>query len=147
MLDAREPPKGDFVAYVEKIEREQLARALLPHLSAGGKVVSENMADDRSRRLSTSEAQRLLQALKAKGGITSAQPVGATIGVVIGAALIAFGMMAEGGIFFVILGAALLWHNLRKLRRASSAAPASPAQQVDSVFTPKAPAAPRQRSG
>jgi hypothetical protein len=48
--------------------------------------------------------------------------------------LIAFGLMAEGGIVLVVLGAVLLWHNLRKLRRAAGAANRSPAQQVDRAF-------------
>ena len=51
-LDSSEPPNGDFVAYVEKIEREQLARAMRPHklpqLPVGGKVVQ----DETSRTLS-----------------------------------------------------------------------------------------------
>jgi hypothetical protein len=54
------------------------------------------------------------------------------IGAFIGAALIAFGLLAEGGIPLVILGAVLLWHNLRKLRRPAGAA--SPTQQVDRFF-------------
>jgi hypothetical protein len=60
------------------------------------------------------------------------------IGVVLGAALIAFGLMAEGGIVLVLLGAVLLWHNLRKLRRTASAPAGLPAQQVDAIFGRKA---------
>jgi len=137
MLDTREPPHGDFVAYVERIEREQLARAMqphkLPHLSTGGKVVTEDAADDRPRALSATEATRVVQMLKARGK-EGAAPRGAMIGVFLGAALIAFGLMAEGGIVLVLLGAVLLWHNLRKLRREAGAANGSPALQVDRAF-------------
>jgi Flp pilus assembly protein TadB len=141
-FDPREPPRGDFVAYVEKIEREQLARALQPHRLAhpadDGKAASPPAQRDGARGLSPTEAQRVLQRLRGQAG--PARPVGATIGVVVGAALVAFGLLAEGGMVLVLLGAALLWHNLRKLERARRAAQASPAQQVDDVFAGRPPA-------
>lgn len=143
MLDAREPPHGDFVAYIEKIEREQLARAMQPHrlpqVSAGGTVAPA----DQPRALSASDAQRVLQSLQAQAG-RSRTPVGAMIGIALGGALIAFGLLAEGGIFLVLLGAALLWHHLRKLsaRRAEAD---SPPQQVDQRFGRNAPGTPRKR--
>jgi hypothetical protein len=140
MLDSREPPHGDFVAFVERIEREQLARAMqphkLPHLSAGGKVVTEDVADNRPPALPATQATRVLQVLTARGK-EGAAPRGAMIGVFLGAALLAFGLMAEGGIVLVLLGAALLWHNLRKLRREAGAANGSPAQQIDGAFGQK----------
>ena len=83
-------------------------------------------------------AQRVLQQLKAQA--VPARPLGAMIGVVVGAGLLAFGLLAEGGIVLVLLGAALLWHNLRKLERARRAAQASPAQQVGDVFSGRPPA-------
>jgi Flp pilus assembly protein TadB len=136
-LDPREPPHGDFVAYVEQIEREQLARALQPHRlahpAADGKVASPPAPQGGARALSAKEAQRVLQQLKAQAG--PARPLGATIGVVVGAGLVAFGLLAEGGMVLVLLGAALLWHNLRKLERARRTAQPSPAQQVDDVFS------------
>jgi len=138
VLDSREPPHGDFVAYVEKIEREQLVRAMqphrLPHLSAGGKVVTDEAPVEESRALSATEAQRLMQSLKTRGGDGASPPRGAMIGAVIGAALVAFGLLAEGGFVLVILGAVLLWHNLRRLRRAAATAADLPRQQVDRVF-------------
>lgn len=137
MLDAREPPHGDFVAFVEKIEREQIARALqphkLPHLSAGGKVVTDGPSGDETRSLSAAEAQRVLQVLKTQGK-EGASPRGPMIGVVLGAALLAFGLLAEGGYVLAIVGAVLLWHNLRKLRRAAGPAADLPRQQVDRAF-------------
>ena len=138
MLDSREPPHGDFVAFVEKIEREQLARAMqphkLPHLSAGGKVVTDEAPSEGAHALPTSEAQRLLQVPKALSKDDTSPPRGAMVGVFLGAALIAFGVMAEGGVVLVLLGAVLLWHNLRKLRREAGAANGSPALQVDRAF-------------
>lgn len=145
MLDSREPPHGDFVAFVEKIEREQLARAMqphkLPHLSAGGQVLTDDAPNDGARALAATEVQRVLQALKAQAGEGTSPPRGAMIGVFLGAALIAFGLMAEGGVVLVLLGAVLLWHNLRKLRRTSGAVTGSPAQPVDRAFGRKAPGA------
>lgn len=140
MLDPREPPHGDFVAFVEKIEREQLARAMQPHklpqLSAGGKLVATD-AGAAARGAASPAAARPA----APGGR------GAQIGVAIGAALIAFGLLAEGGIFLALLGAVLLWHNLRRMQRRRADPAASPAQQVDAAFGPPAARAPRRRSG
>ena len=150
MLDSREPPNGDFVAFVEKIEREQLARALQPHklaqLPEGGKAGAGGSAGG-AHALSTSDTQRVLQVLKAPGRNGAAAPLGTMIGVVAGAGLIAFGLMAEGGIVLVLLGAVLLWHSLRKLRGAAGAATGSPAQQVDAVFNRKASATTHKAGG
>ena len=150
MLDSREPPHGDFVAYVAKIEREQLARALqphgLPHLSAGGKVVTDEARAEEGRVLSATEAQRLVQSLKTRGGDGASPPRGAMIGAVLGAALVAFGLLAEGGFVLVILGAVLLWHNLRRLRRAAAPATDLPRQQVDRVFGHAAKGPARRRN-
>lgn len=137
-LDPREPPHGDFVAYVEKIEREQIARAMQPHrlpqLSTGERAGTDASSDNDRRTLSANEAQRLLQTLKAKSNDGEAPPRGVIIGVALGLVLIAFGLLAEGGFVLVILGAVLLWHNLRKLRRSPGNVAGSPQQQVDHTF-------------
>lgn len=150
-LDYNEPPNGDFVAFVEKIEREQLARAMqphkLPHLDVAGKVVSESVDDGNSRPLSTPEARRVLQMLKTPGADRAPAPRGALIGAFLGAALVAFGLFAEGGIFLVLVGAVLLWHNLRKLRRRAGSATASPGRQVDAVFGRTTSSTARSRDG
>jgi len=147
VLDSREPPHGDFVAFVEKIEREQLARAMLPHklphLSAGGKVVTDDTPAEDARALSTGEAQRVLQMLKTQGKEGTSAPLGAMVGVMLGAALIAFGLLAEGGFVLLILGAVLLWHGLRKLRRAPGG-PGGLQQHIDRAFGQKTAAAPRR---
>jgi hypothetical protein len=141
-LDASEPRNGDFVAYVERIEREQLARAMQPHrmtqLPPSGKVGG----DGAEQPLSAAEAQRVVDLLKAKVKSTGA-PLGASIGVVAGALLIAFGLLANGGVFLVLLGAVLLWQNLRKIGAARRTA--GPAQQVDAVFGRGAPRAAADR--
>lgn len=132
MIDSREPRNGDFVAYVEAIEREQLARAMRPHrlqqISAGGRTTAE----EKPQPLTAAEAQRVRDQMKAQGKAAGA-PLGPLIGTVLGAALLVFGMLAEGGMFLVLLGAFLLWHNLRRMRAARSAVP-PPSQQVDAAF-------------
>lgn len=126
MLDSREPPNGDFVAYVDKIEREQLARAMqphkLPHLGGSGKVTTDAESDSAERQLSAAEARRVLQSLQQKAEAIPAAR-GALFGAIIGAVLIAFGLAAEGGTVLVLIGAVLLWHNLRKLMRTASGTP------------------------
>jgi hypothetical protein len=144
-LDSSEPPRGDFVAYVEKIEREQLARAMRPHklpqLSVGGKVAQE----ETSRALSAAEAQRVVDLLKAQGK-TAAPAAGTIIGALLGAGLLAFGLLAEGGTFLALLGAVLLWQSLRKLRSGPRPALAPPAQQVEAVFGRNAPTGASRRN-
>jgi hypothetical protein len=143
MLDSREPPGGDFVAYVERIEREQLERALRPHklpqLTGGGKFATE----EKAQPLSAVEAQRVRDQLKAQSRAGSV-PLGPLIGGLIGAGLIAFGLLAEGGTFLVLLGAFLLWHNLRRLRRAAATPP--PSQQIEAAFGRGTPRDARRRS-
>lgn len=145
MLDYREPPNGDFVAFVEKIEREQIARAMQPHklpdLTAGGTA-------PQSRALAPSEAQRVLEALRLEKAAGSTAGRGALIGAAIGAALIAFGLLAEGGIFLALVGAVLLWHNLRKLarRRPTLAGRSTATQQIDHAFGKKPPKVSRARN-
>ena len=150
MLDSREPPHGDFVAYVEKIEREQFARAMQPHrlpnMPAGGKVVAGDSLPEETRSLSAGEAQRVLQMLRTQGRESASPPRGAMIGAVLGAALVAFGLLAEGGFVLAILGAVLLWHNLRRLRRAAAPAADLSRQQVDRVFGQDTKGAARRRN-
>jgi hypothetical protein len=150
MLDSREPPHGDFVAFVEKLEREQLARAMqphkLPHLTVGGKAATGDKSGNAPHSLSAAEAQRVLESLKHKGG--GVAPRGAVVGAIVGGALIAFGLIAEGGAFFVILGAVLLWHNLAKLRRsAASGSPGTAAPQVAQTFGQSTARTARKRGG
>jgi len=131
MIDTREPPNGDFVAYVERIEREQLERALRPHkmqqLTADGRTAAE----DKPQPLTAAEALKVRDRLKAQGKI-GATPVGPVIGLAIGAGLLAFGLLAEGGMILVLLGAFLLWHSLKRLRSTRAVPP--PAQQVEAAF-------------
>lgn len=130
-LDASEPRNGDFVAYVERIEREQLARAMQSHKLVPPPAAVPTTGDAETRPMSAADRQRLAERLKAELKSTGT-PLGASIGVVAGAALIAFGLLAEGGMFLVLLGAFLLWHNLRRISAARR--PAGPAGQVEAMF-------------
>ncbi len=146
MLDCREPPNGDFVAFVEKIEREQLTRAMQPHklpkLSAGGMKTDAKSA-------SATEAKRVLRSLRNEEANGATAGRGALIGIAIGVALIVFGLLAEGGIFLVIVGAVLLWHNLRKFKRgaATMSIKAPLTEEVDRAFGQKMAKPAREKSG
>lgn len=143
MLDAREPPHGDFVAYVEKIEREQLARALRPHMPRrlGDSEVAVSVHGEADRQpLVASEPQQALQSLQKSAAGSAPGTRGPLIGAAIGAALIAFGLIAEGGIILVLVGAVLLWHNLRKLRQpARPSGAASAGRDVERAFGRQSP--------
>jgi hypothetical protein len=131
MIDSREPPNGDFVAYVERIEREQLERALRPHKMQQLTADGSTAAVDKPLPLTAAEVLKVRDRLKAQGK-TGATPVGPVIGLAIGAGLLAFGLLAEGGMFLVLLGAFLLWHSLKRLRSPHVLAP--PSQQVEAAF-------------
>lgn len=152
MIDSREPRDGDFVAYVEQIEREQLARALAPHSlsgpSAADVVARSQQSAAGSTRLNAAEAQRVLQKLQQAGATGRSTPRGALIGAAIGVALIAFGLLAEGGTVLVLIGIVLLWHSFGKLRaavRAATAAPSNAAQQIARGFDAVQPTEGRKR--
>ena len=152
MIDSREPRDGDFVAYVEQIEREQLARALAPHSlsrpSTGDTISGGQKSAAGSARLNAAEAQRVLQKLRQAGATGRSTPRGALIGAAIGVALIAFGLLAEGGTVLVLIGIVLLWHSFGKLRaavRAASAETSNAAQQIARGFDTVQPTEGRKR--
>jgi hypothetical protein len=135
MLDACEPPNGVSVAFVARIRRRQPARPMqrreLRHSGAG--VASSGGPGPRADAVARSDAPSQRRPVAAAAPAAARSPAGARIGAATGAALLAFGLIAEGGIFLARDGATLLWRCLRRPRRAAAAA-ASPAQQVEHAF-------------
>lgn len=123
-----EPPDGDFVAYLEVIERRQLAEMKRPHALAhpspqGGAQVAA------AKPLSRNEARALVERPRVS---RAALPLsaGALLMMIVGALAVANALFGDGGIIAFAIGAALLWRPLRRLIAAARAlAPSVPRPQ------------------
>jgi hypothetical protein len=125
-----EPPNGDFVAYVEAIERRQLAEMGRPHSlvhpspNAGAATAQARNA---ARAGSGARAARTTRPL----------PAGSLLMLIAGALALANSIFGDGGIVAFVIGAALLWHPVRRMikamREAVVTAP-QPREGVDAAF-------------
>lgn len=132
-----EPPDGDFVTYLEDIERRQLAEMNRPHALAhpspqGGTQVAPAAARPPSR----DEARALLGRLRAQ---RAALPLsaGSLLMLIVGALALANALFGDGGILALAIGVALLWRPVRRLIGAFRAAAASspgPRDALDAAF-------------
>jgi hypothetical protein len=123
-----EPPDGDFVAYLEDIERRQLAAMNQPHALAhpspqGGAQVAA------AKPLSRNEARALVERLRVS---RAALPLsaGSLLMMIVGALALANALFGDGGIIAFAIGVALLWGPIRRLIAAARAlAPSAPRPQ------------------
>lgn len=130
-----EPPNGDFVAYLEDIERRQLAEMNRPHALAhpspqGGAQVEP------VKPLSRDEVRALLERLRVS---RAALPLsaGSLLMMIVGALALANALFGDGGIIAFAIGVALLWRPIRRLIAAARPpAPSAPRPQdaVNATF-------------
>ena len=133
-VPSQEPPNGDFVAYLEAIERRQLAALRGQHtlpLPDAGQPERETRDEGRPA-LNRADADALRDRLKSgqPDGATAALPTGIVVALVIGAALVFSGLLGDGGPILFIVGAALLIHAIRRLLRLRRGAPDRARQQA-----------------
>lgn len=144
-----EPPNGDFVAYVEQLQRESATRILAqskpvmveplapgtgrsatttaldarPESAGYGSYGFGNAAHSEDGTASVLPLSRL-EADKLLARLASerakAQQVGTAISLVIGVALIFYWFASRSGVVPLLLGVGLLVWSIRKLRRGSS---------------------------
>ncbi len=144
-----EPPNGDFVAYVEQLQRESAARILAqskpvmveplapgtgrsatttaldarPESAGYGSYGFGNAAQSKDGTASVLPLSRL-EADKLLARLASerakAQQVGTAISLVIGVAMIFYWFASRSGVVPLLLGVGLLVWSIRKLRRGSS---------------------------
>jgi predicted lipid-binding transport protein (Tim44 family) len=107
------PKNGDFVAYLEALERQQL-RALPTLPPLGLNSITKKMAP--SATVQTAEAAATLAAT---AGAVKAVPIGL---LVVGLVLVLAGAAIEGGIFLLAIGVLLLWQAARAMIRNARAA-------------------------
>ncbi|HTT10565.1 MAG TPA: hypothetical protein VMG60_06735 [Burkholderiaceae bacterium] len=103
------PKNGDFVAYIEELERRQL-RAHQPSAPAGTPSGVEEIKPD---PVATANATTLASGKAVTPGVQSS-----SVGLIaIGLVLVIAGMLLQGGIFLIAFGIFLLWQALRVIRR------------------------------
>jgi hypothetical protein len=127
-----EPPDGDFVAYLEDIERRQLDSLARPHAlahpSPQGGVQGAGKPQGASKPLSRDEARALVERLRAARTFFPL-PGGALLMLAVGALALANALFGDGGIVALAIGVALLWGAIRRLiagARGSAPAAARP---------------------
>jgi hypothetical protein len=120
--ESQEPPDGDFVAYLEAIERRQLAALRLQHTlpspgatMAGG--VQEPNAEQPALSRAEAEAQRrrLQQPTTSRSAAHAALPAAIVVALIVGAVLLFSGLFSDGGPFLFVIGVALLVYGVRRL--------------------------------
>jgi hypothetical protein len=120
------PKNGDFVAYIEELERRQLI--------AGTATAHHGMG------VQTNKTPPLPATIGAQGAASVATAIKTfPIGLIaIGLVLVIAGALFDGGIFLVALGIFLLWQAVRTVirnaRAAAGANKSQAAQQVASIL-------------
>jgi hypothetical protein len=125
-----EPPNGDFVAYVEAIERRQLAEMSRPHALAH--------PSPSTGAATTQPRDAVRTATGARAGRTT-RPLSAGLALMLtaGALALANALFGDGGVVAFAIGVALLWQPVRRMieavRAAAFTAP-QPRDAVDAAF-------------
>jgi hypothetical protein len=128
-----EPANGDFVAYVEAIERRQLAEMSRPHALAHPSPGSG---------AATTQARNAVRAASGARAGRTARPLstGSLLMLIAGALALANALFGDGGIIAFVIGVALLWQPVRRMIdavRAAVVTAARPRQAVDATFANK----------
>ena len=125
------PKDGDFVAYIEELERRQL-RANPPHGHVAPGVGTSKSAP---AGMSPSGAANNNASLAAAAATVKAIPIGL---VVIGLVLVIAGAVFQGGIFVVLIGVFLLFQAartvIRNARTTSEVNKSQAAQQITTLL-------------
>jgi hypothetical protein len=123
-MSSGEPKDGDFVAYLAEIERRQLL-ALPTHAaptieSSQGPQGAHGPASYDTAPLNAAQAEALRAKLKQGIGDPKHLVVAAFFGL-LGLVLLVQGLLGDGGIVTLLIGAFLLWRAAISLRKAASA--------------------------
>jgi hypothetical protein len=121
------PKNGDFVAYIEELERRQLRANRAAAQTPSEVRTAQEAAQRRPAAISAENPPSVPVATTATAVKTA--PLGLAV---IGLALIIAGLMLQGGIFLIAMGIFLLWQAARPIIRALRSADAqtrSPAAQ------------------
>jgi hypothetical protein len=142
-----EPPNGDFVAYLQTIERAQLAAMSQPHALAppaphkavqiGRATGTSGPAAGARAPLSRDDALALVERLRTQR-MKLPLNAGSLMMLLVGALALANALFGDGGLIAFAIGIALLWSPIRRLIAGASALAAAPASQpreaLDAMF-------------
>jgi hypothetical protein len=110
------PKNGDFVAYIEELERRQLRSSQSPTRAPTDAEVG--LGQVKSAAVMSADGATPAQLAASAAGVPSA-----SVGViVIGLLLVIVGALLQGGIFLIVFGIFLLWQALRPIIRDARAA-------------------------
>lgn len=115
------PKDGDFVAYIEELERQQLLAN--PPASHAATQAAMNKSSIVTRPIVAPAAQSVLAA----AGAVKSMPIGL---IVIGLVLVIAGTIFQGGIIAIAIGIVLLWQAARTILRAARSATAAEKSQA-----------------
>jgi hypothetical protein len=146
MSTATEPPNGDFVAYIEELQRESAARlqaqlnsALVEHPKGPAPQKRAAAPTTQQVPLTRPQIDALLSRLASQRA--TARLLGPVVGLFVGAALFLTGAIA-GGVPSMLIGFGLIVWSARRLTSVlRTGAPASRTQDVVSEFFGKPPGA------
>ena len=107
------PKDGDFVAYIEELERRQLRAHRAPAQTPSEVHAAKEAAERRPAGMPAENPPSVAVATTATAVKTA--PLGLAV---IGVALIIAGLMLQGGIFLIAMGIFVLWQAVRPIIRA-----------------------------
>lgn len=120
-LDAyREPAGGNYVAYLDELERRQLAHlaAAQPRLAdALTSAPADRGRGTRGKPLTAAERDALLVRLDAARRTVGKLGTGQIVAAAIGLMLLLTTLVGEGNVLTLLIGIALLWGPIRRLLR------------------------------
>lgn len=122
-LDLQEPRDGDFVAYLDLLERRQVAALNLEQRLGGELPASPAPPAAADTRVSTTAGQ-------AGAAAATATPPSVAVALVIGAVLLLTTFVGDGNVVTFFIGAALLAWALRRLVRRAPERAARARQQA-----------------
>jgi hypothetical protein len=120
---AGEPKDGDFVAYLEQIEKRQLAalpERVRQHLMLDATHAPGTKAADRAAEANTAAGADAVLPHFAAGAEQRKRLVRAALFALFGLFLTVYALLGDGGILALLIGLVLLWRAAVSLRRAMS---------------------------
>jgi hypothetical protein len=119
---SQEPRDGDFVAYLDALEKRQLAALRIQHTLASAGATSKAEDTDEAERPASgrTDADAPPQRMQTKNTTATAGnglPAGIVVALIVGAVLAFSGLFGDGGPFLLLVGLALLVYGVRRLMR------------------------------
>ena len=131
---SQEPRDGDFVAYLEALEKRQIAALRMQHTlaSAGATTQDDDAPGSELPALGRAQAGAPRQRLQTNGATPTAAslPAGIVVALIVGAVFAFSGLLGDGGPFLFLIGVALLVYAVRRLLRFRRGVPERARQQA-----------------